>query len=373
MKSPLFKVGFFFFMGHYNFKLINFVGMNVDYLIVGCGLAGIAFCEQLRAHNKTFVVFDNESQQSSKVAAGVYNPVILKRFTEVWMAKEQLDLAIPKYEVIGKLLQEQVDFPIPVYRRFTSVEEQNLWFSASDKLTLEPFLSTTLVKNSNEEIKAPFGFGEVLHTGRVDTTVLIDGYRSYLAKEGRLVSKAFNHDAIRIEANSIQYLEYTAKRVVFCEGFGVKSNPYFNYLPLNGTKGETITIKAPKLNLKTILKGAVFILPLGDDVYIVGATYNWKDKSNKPSLEGREELVGKVKELINCDFTVIGQEAGIRPTVKDRRPLVGTHPEHANMYILNGLGTRGVMIAPYVAEQLFECIEHTTPLNPEIDIKRFSF
>ena len=42
--------------------------MNADYIVVGCGLAGIAFCEQLKKNNKTFVVFDNYSQVSSAVA-----------------------------------------------------------------------------------------------------------------------------------------------------------------------------------------------------------------------------------------------------------------------------------------------------------------
>jgi glycine oxidase len=60
---------------------------ELDYIIVGCGLAGVSFCEELRAHGKSFVVFDDQSQQSSIVAAGLYNPVILKRFTAVWKAK----------------------------------------------------------------------------------------------------------------------------------------------------------------------------------------------------------------------------------------------------------------------------------------------
>jgi len=70
---------------------------------------------------------------------------------------------------------------------------------------------------------------------------------------------------------------------------------------------------------------------------------------------------------------VIEHVAGIRPTVKDRRPLVGRHPEYSNIYVLNGLGTRGVMIAPYVAQELYNYIQHDIPLDPEIDIKRFTF
>ena len=119
---------------------------NVDYIIVGCGLAGIAFSEVLKSNSKSFIVYDDASQQSSMVAAGLYNPVILKRFTEVWKAKIQLDIALPSYAKIEKELGVELDYQHPIYRRFCSIEEQNLWFSASDKPSLEPFLSTEIKK-----------------------------------------------------------------------------------------------------------------------------------------------------------------------------------------------------------------------------------
>ena len=143
--------------------------MKLDYIIVGCGLAGIAFCEQLKANNKTFIVYDNNSQFSSTVAGGLYNPVVLKRFTPVWKSNEQLELAIPTYIAIEKELNITLDYKIPVYRLFNSIEEQNNWFTASDKNNLSKWLSTSIVKNNNPFIDAPYGFGEVLNTGRIDS------------------------------------------------------------------------------------------------------------------------------------------------------------------------------------------------------------
>ena len=64
----------------------------LDYLIVGLGLAGTSLCEQLETTDKTFKVGNDSSQVSSIVAGGLYNPVILKRFTMAWLAKEQLAL-----------------------------------------------------------------------------------------------------------------------------------------------------------------------------------------------------------------------------------------------------------------------------------------
>jgi len=346
---------------------------SVDYIIVGCGLASISFCEQLRQNKYSFVVFDDQSQKSSLVAAGLYNPVILKRFSEVWKAKEQLEIALPLYKSIENELNITIDFKLKLLRRFTSVEEQNMWFNASDKPKLEPYLSLKLLKNTNDHIDAPFGFGEVLKAGRLDTETLIDAYKSILRSNDCLIETTFSHDLLRINDSKVNYEDISAKNIVFTEGFGMKQNPYFKDLPLNGTKGEVLTIKSKALQLSHAIKSSVFVIPLGNDLYTVGSTYNWNDKSNRPTEKGKEELLSKLKSFVTCDFEVIEHVAGIRPTVKDRRPLVGRHPEYSNIYVLNGLGTRGVMIAPYVAQELYNYIQHDIPLDPEIDIKRFTF
>ncbi len=345
---------------------------QVDYIIVGCGLASIALCEQLRSNNKSFIVFDDRSQQSSIVAAGLYNPVILKRFSEVWKAKEQLDLALPVYKKIEQDLNIKIDYKLRILRKFSSIEEQNLWFNASDKPKLEPYLSTQLVKNTNEFIDAPFGFGEVLHAGRIDTEKLISSYKVFLEESVSLMETRFLYQNLEIRSQEIVYDDFKAKQIVFAEGFGVKNNPYFKDIPLNGTKGEVLIIKAPQLNIDYGIKSSVFIIPLENDLYAVGATYNWTDKSNIPTEEGKQELVNKLKTFLKCEFEVVQHLAGIRPTVKDRRPLVGQHTEYQNLYVLNGLGTRGVMIAPYVAKKLYDFIENSEPLDSEINISRFN-
>ena len=346
--------------------------MQVDYIIVGIGIAGISFCEQLRANGKTFVVFDNASQQSSTVAGGLYNHVVLKRFTSVWKSSEQLDIALPLYANIEQRLNVKLDYRIPVYRKFASLEEQNDWFAASDKPLLSKYLSPKIIKNDNDAIDASFGFGEVLETGKVDVKTMIEAYKTDLLKDKLLFETQFNYDNLQILNEAVNYQNINAKLIIFAEGSGVRQNPYFNYLPLVPAKGELLTIHAPELKIDYVLKAGVFLIPLGDDLYIVGATYEWKDLSHETTKKAKEALLDKLKKLINCSFEVVDQVAGIRPTVKDRRPLVGKHQEHKNLFVLNGLGTRGVMIGPYVAKQLYNFIEHKEPLEKEIDIHRFN-
>ena len=343
----------------------------VDYIIVGLGLAGTSFAEQLLAGNKSFVVFDDDSQQSSVVAGGLYNPVILKRFTKVWRAHEQLKKAKPFYARLESKLDMRFDYKVPVYRRFASVEEQNLWFDASDKPLLEDFLSTKIIQKDHSCIEATYGYGEVLGTGRIDTESLVKAYTKYLNSRGLLIREKFNYELLELSENYIEYKDLKAKHIVFCDGFGLKKNPFFNYLPLNGTKGELLTIHAPALKINFVLKSSVFLIPIGEDLYRVGATYEWHDKTNEVTEKARQELLSKMETFIKCDYKVVDQKAGIRPTVTDRRPLVGQHPEYKNLYILNGMGSRGVMIAPDASEQLYQFITHQSELDEDMNIRRF--
>ncbi|RKS98946.1 FAD-binding oxidoreductase [Flavobacterium sp. 123] len=343
----------------------------IDYLIVGAGLAGISFSEVALKNNKTIFVLDNDSQNSSKIAGGLYNPVILKRFSEVWQAQAQLVLMNEFYDSLKQKIKVDFDFKKPILRKFFSIEEQNNWFAASDKAALSPFLSTDLIYKKYEGIDAPFGYGEVLQTGYVDTALLLKTYKDFLINNNLFREESFDYDELRLQKDTIIYKDIEAKHILFAEGFGVHSNPYFNTLPLDGTKGELFIIKAPDLDLDVIVNTSVFILPIGNDLYKVGATYNWKDKTDLPTEEGKAELVARIKEILSCDFEIISHFAGVRPTVKDRRPLIGTHPKHPSVHILNGLGTRGVMLGPAMAKVLYDSIEHQIPLDKDINIDRF--
>lgn len=342
-----------------------------DYLIIGSGLAGIAFAEMALQNNKTIKVYENHSQNSSRIAGGLYNPVILKRFSEVWKSQEQIDIVNNFYAALEEKLNVQVDFKVPIYRKLYSVEEQNNWFVASDKPNLAPFLATSINYTSYEGIHSPFGYGEVLQSGYVDTAVLLKYYHQFLSEKGFIVFDAFDYGQLEVQSESIIYHGESFKNVIFAEGFGIHSNPYFNKLPLDGTKGEMLIIKAPDLNLDVIINSSVFILPLGDHFFKVGATYNWDDKSATPTTEGRKELETNLKGLLHCDFEIIDHLAGIRPTVRDRKPMIGTHPNFPHLHVLNGLGTRGVMLAPAMAKDLYEHLEFGAPIDPTIDIKRY--
>lgn len=353
------------------YSIFKVNSIMLDYLIIGSGLAGISFSEIALKNGKSIRVLDNNSQNSSKIAGGLYNPVILKRFSEVGQAKEHLLVMNEFFAVLEEKLNTKLDFKTPILRKFFSVEEQNNWFAASDKVNLAPYLSTQIISKKYQSIDSPFGYGEVMQTGYIDTALVLKKYQEYLLKKQLLIEDTFDYTLLEEEPNGIRYKDIQAKHIIFAEGFGIHANPYFKHLPLDGTKGELLIIKAPELNLDVIVNTSVFILPLGNDLFKIGATYNWEDKTNIPTEEGKRELVERIKEIITCDFEIVNHFAGVRPTVKDRRPLVGTYKNHNSIHVLNGLGTRGVMLGPAMAKILFDHIEYQMPLEKAIDIKRF--
>jgi glycine/D-amino acid oxidase-like deaminating enzyme len=345
--------------------------MQVDYIIVGLGLAGLAFTKELEKNEKSYLVFENHSQNSSMVAGGVYNPVVLKRFTPVWNATEQLTIALPFYEDLEIQFNKKYHFKFDIYRIFKSVEEQNNWFMACDNPVLSNYMSTKLINEKHEGILADFGYGKLINTGRIDTKTLLEDYRDYLLKRDLIKYESFQYSELKIAENGVEYKGLKASKIVFCEGFGLKNNPFFNELPMQEAKGELITIHAPNLNVDFLIKSALFVLPLANNLYKVGATFNWNDKTQLPTEEGNKELTTKLQTFITVPYKIVEHIAGIRPTVKDRRPLVGKHPKYPNLTVLNGLGTRGVMIAPTVAKALYDHLEKGIALDKEISIARF--
>ena len=231
----------------------------VDYLIVGSGLAGIAFAETVLGNAKSVFVIDADLHNSSHVAAGIYNPVILKRFSGLSQAQEQLDLMNEFYRVVEDKLQCALNFPMKVLRKFYSVEEQNNWFTAMDRDGLSGFLSKELVNEKFQGIDSPYGYGQVLQTGYVNVGLLLKEYKSFLTNHKAFLEEVFDYDALEILQNSVRYKDIEARHIVFAEGFGMLANPYFKNLPLDGTKGELLLIKAADLKLDVIINTNLFM------------------------------------------------------------------------------------------------------------------
>ncbi|WP_068596274.1 NAD(P)/FAD-dependent oxidoreductase [Vaginella massiliensis] len=346
---------------------------EVDYLVVGLGVAATAFVRFLLANNHSFLVINNESHCASKVAAGLYNPVVLKRFSLVWDAPNQLSKMKSLFGFYEQLFQKKYTETLPVYRIFNDEQELNTWDKKSHSHPdLISYLSTDYTQLENYKIiKQPYGSGEVLDTGRINLRELIPDLEKYLSENNLLLQQTFDYNLLQIEEYSIRYQTIQTKRIIFCEGYHIIDNPFFKNLPIIGVKGEVLTVKT-KVDLpKAVVKGKEFLFPMHNDEYFIGATYDRDNLNYDTTPEAKDELLNGVQKVIDASFELKSHEASIRPTVKDRRPIVGAHPIYQNMYCINGMGTRGTMLAPSMAEQLYRHIESGEPIDPLASITRY--
>ncbi|MGO3181305.1 MAG: NAD(P)/FAD-dependent oxidoreductase [Aequorivita sp.] len=343
---------------------------QLDYIIVGLGIAGISLCEQLQKNNKSFIVVDNGEDGSTAKSGGVFNPTVLKRFTAAWNASYFFPVAKNFYRHLSEKLNDNIFQETPVLRIFKSVEEQNNWSVASDKRELQHFLSSDFLKNTNPAVQAPFGFGGVMGTGQIETIKLLSNYRNSLNAEKRLLAEVFQYEMVQQKENKVFYKNISATKIIFAEGAKVIDNPFFPKHAITGNKGQYLVIKALDLKMTSLLKGPVYVIPLGNDTYKVGATYSRDDYSLHPTEGAKDEILAKLKTFISCSFEVLEQTVGIRPTTRDHRPLLGAWEENSNLIFFNGLGSRGFLMAPLLAEILYNHLENDVPLSKEMDIRR---
>ena len=119
-----------------------------------------------------------------------------------------------------------------------------------------------------------------------------------------------------------------------------------------------------------IYNRGVFVLPQAGNKAIVGATYDREDLSWTPTEKARQVLQARLQRMFKLSYTVQEQWVGIRPATFDRRPLIGLHPQYPQLGIFNGLGTKGVSLAPYLAETFVEHLLSRKPLPPAVRLSR---
>ncbi len=341
---------------------------NVDYIIVGAGYAGMFMAHQLIKNNKSFVIFSNGKQAASEVSAGIINPAILKKFTSFWLAQEQIDSLHSTLNEIEKYTGKNYFIHQPVHRIFHDEIERNLWLRKSEDEVLSSFLGKDFI--SYEDVRNPFSTGEVLQSGRLNVHDFFSDMKSYLHCNGYLLEEDFNYKLLNPEEK--QYKNFAFQHLVFCEGIAVKNNPFFSGIPIDPNKGHHLKVTLSKpLSDQVTFKKKHFLFPVENGQYYYGGTYDRDHTDVGVDSSAVQQLESGLSEFYPESFETNEILYGFRPTVKDRRPIIGQHPKYDNLYVFNGLGARGILNGNYFAQELFQHIEYGESLHPEVDLNRF--
>ena len=329
-------------------------------LIIGGGLAGICIAEQLHQQNESFKLVQSSSMPSSTaVATGMYNPIVFKRLNLSWMVDALIPELLAFYGQLEKRLGVNLIERHGLFKKIRNEAYKDFWNKRLKEEDYTPFMG---------EIKETFG--EVKNTGTLDCSLLQECYLKLLQSANNLIDKEFLLENLKTESEAIIYNNQAFDRVIFCEGAFAAENPYFNWLPFKLCKGEWVTIKTEKQITNKVLNNKVNIIPLGNNEYKLSSTFTWEDLDWETTTNAVNELLKDFTELFDDSYEVIDQKAAIRPTVADRRPYLGSHPSDKRIFIFNGLGSKGVMLAPYFSRHLINHIFKGEALLPEVDIKR---
>ena len=346
--------------------------MKIDYLIVGQGIAGTILSYNLLKAGKSVRVIENDKRiSSSRVAAGIFNPITGRKMVKTWCADWLFPALHEFYPEFEAFTGEKFFHPQDMFVPFDSQEKQNTWManSAEDEYaTYIKGFSKTLYKN---ELNAEFGGMIITGSGYVDIPLMLDSYRTKIDAQGFFVNDEFDFNELKLTDDGVEWKGIEAEKIIFCDGVGSSSNnPFFNWLAFRPVKGELLRVKFEKNVFEHGINRGCWILPQPDGTCKVGATYNNRELNHEVTEEARNTLLEKMEQLTHLPYQVLDQLTGIRPATYDRRPFLGLHPIYNQLAVFNGLGAKGISLAPHFAKHFTEVLLTGKPLLGLVDISR---
>lgn len=344
---------------------------KTEFLIIGQGISGTFLSWYLHAAGRPFLVIDNEDPaSSSRVAAGIINPVTGRRIVQTWMIDSLLPFALKSYEEIGAHLgisaisrKNIIDFfPSPqMLNAFTErMNENDQYLTIPDDPSIY-----------NNYFNYDFGFGEIDPCYIVHLTDLLPAWRKYLTEQNCMIEGRFNVNRISSDAG-IRYEDIQADKIIFCDGVHAAENPWFRNLPFAMNKGEALVIRSKELPTDKIYKKGISLVPVKEDLFWTGSSHEWNFHDPGPSAMFLERTTKQLQQWLKYPFEIVAQLASVRPATVERRPFVGMHPHMPAIGILNGMGTKGCSLAPYFANQLVNHFTKNSPILPEANVDRFN-
>lgn len=345
-----------------------------DFIIVGQGLAGSVLAIKLINKGYKVIVIDKpELSSCSKVGGGSINPVVFKRLTKSWMADELLPVMKSFYSWCEKEFNCTLLVNKPMVKLFTEKQESDLWIKKASA-EMHAYLDSKIYYNKTFTGLniGEGGYSIVKETAAFVMPEFLTGAKKFISEKATIINETFDFSLLQFN-ETVTYKNIQANKIIFAEGYLIKNNPLFNYIPFKPVKGELLTFTSDTLDIGNyVIKKSSFVANIYGNVFKTGATYNWDSINDEPTAEGREELETKLRKLISSDFTIIKHEAGVRPAGIDRRPILGAHPTKTNAFIFNGLGAKGVMLSPFFADHFIDYLTNGKELNNEVNVARFN-
>jgi len=344
--------------------------MEIDFLIIGQGLAGSLLAWELIQRQKKVIIVDNNQQNASLVAAGLINPVTGMRFVKSSNVELQLPSAINYYQNLAQYFQQTFYIEKPMLRLLRNNKE----LAACNKRFQDPQYQHYLAEiiASQADINSTLGILKQKQTGYLLTRPLLAALKTYFISRDAYIESEIDYAEIQLNP-TLAWKNTYPKQIVFCEGHHARTNPWFSSLPFQPVKGEIITASAKQQIQQHILNYGHWFIPLDKYQFRTGASFDRDNLNTNTSTEAKETLLNSLKQAypsLKVD-NIIDQQAGIRPTTLDKMPFVGRHPKHPELIIFNGFGAKGSLQIPWHCQNLADHLTNKQAISASSDILRY--
>lgn len=347
--------------------------MQVDFLIVGQGLAGSLLAWEMLKRGKRVIVVDPGMENASTVAAGIINPVTGMRLVKTANAESLLQAAKQCYGELSEMFKRPFFSDKPMIRIFQTDSER----TQAEKRTYNPRYRTyfgELISSGETigEFNSPYGYIEQTRTGYLNNKALLACLKQFLLERNSYLSAYFDYD-LKFSNTQVIWRGIAAAHVIFCEGYRIQDNPWFNWLPLQPAKGEILTLTYDKAMPEVIYNFGNWLLPLEMGKIRLGATFDHTFINDSPTSPGRMSLLDNLKTyhpaLAQAEVCV--HQAGVRPCTLDKNPFLGRHPCYKQIALFNGFGAKGSLQIPWYSQRFADFIINEAPLPVSCDIRRY--
>ncbi|MBL7998769.1 MAG: FAD-binding oxidoreductase [Candidatus Kapabacteria bacterium] len=342
-----------------------------DFLVIGQGLAGSFVTDGLLKRGCSVHCADPLVASASTVAVGLLNPVVGKRHSPHGKFVRHSPEAFAAYSTITGAIVHH-----PIERILIGDEERDLWQGRKEQL-MEQNTVASLAPSRHAEI-APFITGEwegytILGGARVDTALVVQTFREQFTRDGVLIPVAVPPDELSFDGETWNWCGRRYRRVVWCEGYRAQVNPYWSWLPYLNAKGHVLRVRISGVPLGALtICGGKYLVRLGDsDEFLFGADYDWHWKDDAVDGGSVDTLLHTLRSMLRADIELHSARAGIRTVLMDFGAVLGAHPDHPALFICNGLGAKGALLAPAFATMLINHILDGAALPREHNVARY--
>ncbi|MGF1679351.1 MAG: NAD(P)/FAD-dependent oxidoreductase [Candidatus Methylacidiphilales bacterium] len=330
--------------------------------ILGGGLCGTVLALRALERGHEVRLFEGGvAGSTTRAAAGLVNPVTGMRFTKAAGVDDDLPAAIAFYNRWEAIWKRVLWHPLPILRLFKSPELREGFNKRRSLDLLAPYAVRMIDPGEDVgPVENPYGGVWIERGGWVDLSAWLEAARAELVN--RRVWIAQEMDPAEIPDGDTW---------IDCRGW-VPNDTLWQEIPWKPAHGDILTLRISDVPEDRIFNRGTFLLPLGNSLFRYGSTYQWEPASREPTSEGRRLLLSGFKEWIKRDILeILDHRAGIRPIVRDQKPVLGRHVRRPGFWIFNGMGSKGALWAPGRSELLLDCINEGKELPADQNVARF--